>query len=418
MLEKTLFALYRKILPSGIFLLKLFRFLLPPKIQQMFADRKDQRFQPLDSAPIWIHAASGEIEYAKPVIRTLKARYPHLKILVTYFSPSAVKLIRTTDTIDLFMPLPWDTPKNAKAFFDFYKPRAALFARTDVWPCYATELSARQIPSLLFSATLAENSSKLKTLSGALSRLALKQLTNIQCVSEKDKNNFEKIHLTKSVQVCGDTRFDQVFHRLLVERRELRHPTFPPREKVLVCGSTWPQDEMVIFDTLQICKSVRPKILLAPHETNEAHLTEIEVELAKRELSCARFSQVQAWDKQDILIVDQVGALQELYNLGHVAFVGGSFKDKVHSVMEPLGAGLPVIVGPHHLNNREALAYRSVALQDLKFVNPIEFAKDFRNLIETFFKMELDHTAIQKSVASSTGASQRVLDWVEQSLQS
>ena len=42
--------------------------------------------------PVWIHAASGEFEYAKPVIRELaKAGKP---VLVTYFSPTFADNVR------------------------------------------------------------------------------------------------------------------------------------------------------------------------------------------------------------------------------------------------------------------------------------------------------------------------------------
>src|SRR4051812_41955415 len=37
---------------------------------------------------VWIHCASGEFEYAKPVIRALKAQSSDIQIVVSYFSPS------------------------------------------------------------------------------------------------------------------------------------------------------------------------------------------------------------------------------------------------------------------------------------------------------------------------------------------
>ena len=61
--------------------------------------------------------------------------------------------------------------------------------------------------------------------------------------------------------------------------------------------------------------------------------------------------------QKDVLIVDQFGILSELYSWSHIAFVGGSFKRQVHSVMEPLTQGCFVLTGPRIKKNREALDF-------------------------------------------------------------
>ncbi|RYZ63217.1 MAG: hypothetical protein EOP05_24015, partial [Proteobacteria bacterium] len=58
---------------------------------------------------IWIHCASGEFEYAKPVITLLKKENPAAFVLVTYFSTSYVKQIAGFEGVDAYCPLPWDT---------------------------------------------------------------------------------------------------------------------------------------------------------------------------------------------------------------------------------------------------------------------------------------------------------------------
>ena len=64
-----------------------------------------------------------------------------------------------------------------------------------------------------------------------------------------------------------------------------------------------------------------------------------------------------------LLSVDTVGDLFSLYTWAQVAFVGGSFKARVHSVMEPLCAQVPVLVGPYFHNSAEAQKFSSVPLR-------------------------------------------------------
>jgi 3-deoxy-D-manno-octulosonic-acid transferase len=57
----------------------------------------------------------------------------------------------------------------------------------------------------------------------------------------------------------------------------------------------------------------------------------------------------------DIVVIDRVGVLGELYALADMAFVGGGFHSAgLHSVLEPAAFGAPVLFGPRHDNSRDA----------------------------------------------------------------
>jgi 3-deoxy-D-manno-octulosonic-acid transferase len=129
-----------------------------------------------------------------------------------------------------------------------------------------------------------------------------------------------------------------------------------------------------------------------------------------------RYSQSQSFDQQ-IMLVDEIGRLQELYLWGHCAFVGGSFKDKVHSVMEPLAAGCPVVIGPYHLNNREALHFQHKRLQqDLFIVSPINNAMELQRWLTktSVFTAQND---LKMTIQKMSGATVKLKDWIKQQLQ-
>src|ERR1019366_9939145 len=57
----------------------------------------------------------------------------------------------------------------------------------------------------------------------------------------------------------------------------------------------------------------------------------------------------------DVVLVDRVGVLGDLYELADIAYVGGGFHSAgLHSVIEPAAFGVPVLFGPRHAASRDA----------------------------------------------------------------
>ena len=410
------YGFYRWLIaPSALFLLRSFFPFLPTKLKQIVNDRRPQKYPPLLSPPIWIHASSGEIEYAKSVIRGLKSQYPELPILVTYFSPSAKRLFQNFPGIDLALPLPWDRPEDMMRFLKQYRPRVGLFARTDVWPTAATLAKSRGIPLLLFAATLSHDSSHLGPFRSSLARWSLGKLDQIFCVSNEDALNFKNISPLLPVTVAGDTRFDQVLYRLQNDQTLPAQMAPKKQDFVFIAGSTWPEDEVILLKEFKTLQGMGIRLILAPHEIAPEHLKTIESQGSELGISFQRFSEAKEWKKDQVLLIDEIGRLAEFYRWGNIAFVGGSFKGKVHSVMEPLAAGLPVLVGPFHLNNREALQMRQVSLSNgANPVSEIQSSSDLQKELHYWQNQAPEIQAeIRTLILKKTGASRSVIEWVQ-----
>lgn len=423
-MKKLAFVFYKYFVVSLAWgLLQLLRPFLRGKVREMIED-KNHHFTKISGAisspeiaaqrPIWIHAASGEIEYARPVIRELKKRFPQIPLIVTYSSPSAKKILQSVVELDAWMALPWDFALEMEDFILKWKPRLLLYSRTDVWPVLADVANKKNLPSVLFSATFAENSSRLKGLTKFLTAHSLENLKLIHCVSQDDVTNLKPLELNTPVVVSGDTRFDQVFHRLETPK-PLKVALCPhPEDFIFIAGSTWPEDEAVIIPALAKVKHLQIKTVLAPHEVTPSHLKSLEDQLSAAGLKWQYYSKAETWDDCQVLIVDQVGLLAELYTWADVAFIGGSFKKQVHSVMEALAAGLPVLVGPQHRNNREALYYQKRTFCAGMIVQVIQVSNDISILLERMrkrqFQMAQIKTEIRADVGSHRFATQRVLE--------
>lgn len=414
--KKLAFFIYKNILfPFAFLLLQFLRPLLPAKLKETIQDKNNLDFTNIkfSEKPFWIHAASGEIEYAKPVMRELKRRFPEIPILVTYSSPSAKAILEKIPEIDHWMPVPWEWSTSVQKFISHLSPRALLFARTDVWPVLTNTVAKNKIPMILFSATFAENSSRLKGFGGALNGHAFNQLQAIHCVSTEDQSNVESLKLTAPIYVSGDTRFEQVFYRL-AHPKTLKNNLMPaPEEFIFIAGSTWPEDERVLLPALSQMQGVFLKSIIAPHEVGEEHLLSLEEQITALGMKSVRYTEASEWKADEVLIIDRVGILAELYTWADVAFIGGSFKKQVHSVMEALAAGLPVLVGPHHKNNREALYYMKKTFPMGTIVQSFSQSVELANILAKLKTHQVDFlnykTKIKNEVAQNQFATEKVL---------
>jgi 3-deoxy-D-manno-octulosonic-acid transferase len=96
------------------------------------------------------------------------------------------------------------------------------------------------------------------------------------------------------------------------------------------------------------------RLVIAPHEPVPSHLDPVARWAARAGLRCATLSDPAA-ASADVVLVDRVGVLGDLYALADIAYVGGGFHAAgLHSVIEPAAFGAPVLFGPRHTASRDA----------------------------------------------------------------
>jgi 3-deoxy-D-manno-octulosonic-acid transferase len=334
------------------------------KVLRSFAARRGVRnryaaFARQPERPLlWMHAPSvGEGLQARPVLELARAHLPRAQIAYTYFSPSAERFAQSLD-VDFRDVLPFDGTGDARAALTALGPTALVFSKLDVWPTLAREASARGVRLGLISATLARGSSRVGGFAAALLRDAYARLDRVGAISQEDAERLVMLGVPADrVSVTGDTRYDQVWAR--AQAAKLDSPLLGPlrSERItLVAGSTWPADERHLLEAWRRINEGHPemRMIVAPHEPTAAHLAPIERWCELSGLACARLGGTSAADA-DVILVDRVGVLGDLYALADLAFVGGGFHAAgLHSVLEPAAFGMPVVFGPRHANSRDA----------------------------------------------------------------
>lgn len=306
---------------------------------------------------LWMHAPSvGEGLQARPVIALLRERHRDLQVVYTYFSPSAERFAASVGA-DFADYLPFDTATAAARLLDALRPDAIVFAKLDLWPRLAEAARARTVPLGMISATLSAGSGRGGLLARALLGDAYAALGLVGAIDTEDGARLVALGVhADRVRVTGDTRYDQVAARAAATdpASGLLSPLASARP-TLVAGSTWPADEAALLPAwLEVRRAVPDaRLIIAPHEPTPEHLAPVEQWARGAGLSIARLGDATA--THDVVLVDRVGVLGELYALADAAFVGGGFHAAgLHSVLEPAAFGAPVLFGPLHANSRDA----------------------------------------------------------------
>jgi 3-deoxy-D-manno-octulosonic-acid transferase len=309
-------------------------------------------------ALLWMHAPSvGEGLQARPVLELARARRPDLQLAYTHFSPSAERFARGLG-VDFAEYLPFDTRADMDAALDLLAPRALVFAKLDVWPLLVARARMRGVRLGMISATLAAGSSRARGLSRALLGEAYRALDAVGAIDADDAERLVALGVRREViSVTGDTRYDQVWARAqAADRASTLLAPLASERPTLVAGSTWPADEAPLLDAWRAVRARVPdaRLVIAPHEPTASHLAPIEQAVRAAGWRLARLGSETQGDA-DVVLVDRVGVLGDLYALADAAYVGGGFHAAgLHSVLEPAAFGAPVLFGPRHEGSRNA----------------------------------------------------------------
>lgn len=307
---------------------------------------------------LWMHAPSvGEGLQARPVLEIARRARPDAQLAYTFFSPSAVSFAAGLD-VDFRDYLPFDTPGDVRAALDALRPTALVFSKLDVWPVLVEEASRRGVRLGMVSATLRAGSRRRSAPAAAILRDAYARLDVVGAVDPTDADRLVAIGVRpETISVTGDTRYDQVWARATrVDRTSALLAALRTHHPTLVAGSTWPADEQHLLPAWLEVRAAVPaaRLVIAPHEPTPVHVAPIESWAAAAGLRVARVDAAAA-ATADVIIVDRVGVLGDLYALADAAYVGGGFHDAgLHSVLEPAAFGTPVLFGPRHLESRDA----------------------------------------------------------------
>lgn len=306
---------------------------------------------------LWLHAASvGETVSVLPVLGALAARAPDLQVVFTTGTVTAAALLRRRlpelglrRVLHRFVPL--DVPAWAARFLDHWRPDAAAFVESELWPNLVAACRARGVPMMLVNARLSPRSFASWRRAPGLARRVLGAFGRVWAVSEADAQRLRALG-GRGVEVPGDLKF--AAPPLPVDEAELaRLRAALAGRPAWLAASTHPGEEAAAAAVHRALAPAHPGLLTVVAPRHPERGAEVAAVLggAPRRGTGQGPGQGGAW------VADTVGELGLLYRLAPVVFVGKSLVGGGgQNPLEPARLGCAVACGPHMENFAAAAA--------------------------------------------------------------
>ncbi len=349
-------------------------------------------------------SSAGEYEQARPIAAHLVERcdvYVHF----LFFSQSGLSFAQFRKEPFAFSLAPVDTFGNWKQLLDVLEPDSFLIIRHELWPA-CLRVASQRCPVYLVNASLKSGGS----LRLFIKSLLLSFVSRIYTVSEFEKTVFKQQFSTLNVPIrdIGDSKYDRVLERVAkLQNQENRFSFLSHTQPRIIVGSAWPKDAELALSAFSHFRKTGAagQLLVAPHQPDLEFLGFLESECEKLHLTCSRLSQITGLDKQfDVVLVDSVGQLFDLYSCCDLAFVGGALHHKVHNVLEPAAFALPVAFGPFFSNSHEACE-----LVQKNLVTIVKNADEFFQWMEPLLRCPQPSLALRQFLETKAGATERLV---------
>ncbi|HVA39909.1 MAG TPA: 3-deoxy-D-manno-octulosonic acid transferase, partial [Candidatus Binataceae bacterium] len=306
---------------------------------------------------IWAHAASvGEVGALRAVVTALVRERPGATLVVTAMTAAGRDAARRSipgARAHLLAPL--DCRRALRPFLDALRPTLVLIAEAELWPNYFIESHRAGARVAIVNGRISERAFGRYRYVRPLLREALACADLVLAQTDDDAHRFLALGVAESrVSVTGNTKFDLESLGAAPLRPEL--VAFAPGCPLLVAGSTAPGEERIVLDAWRELRTRFGAIALALAPRHLERVAEVEglLRAARLEYSKASAPDVTAAGTSHVLLLDTMGELRAMYGRGAAAFVGGSLLPGRggQSLAEPAAAGVPVLFGPFHENQR------------------------------------------------------------------
>lgn len=338
---------------------------------------------------IWLHAVSvGEVIASRPLLKALRIQYPGHALVISNTTETGRITASAFPESDLCIYFPFDFLPAVRMILRSLKPELIIIMETEIWPNFSRETAREGIPLMLANGRISDRSFKRYLKFSWFFRPALRCFSAICMQSETGRERIVAIGAEPDkVRVSGNLKNDIPYCQVSEdEQARLRNLYSIPADCcVLTAGSTRDGEEQHLISTyFELFEEIHDLFLILvprhPERTGEVAALLQDAGLryqrrtalrADRPLQCG-----------EVLVVDTVGEMMDMYALSDIAFVGGSLEPHGgHNLLEPASLGIPFIFGPHMANFREIEALVLKYGAGIQIHTPEELTSSCRALI-------------------------------------
>jgi 3-deoxy-D-manno-octulosonic-acid transferase len=312
---------------------------------------------------IWIHAVSvGEVLTARALLPDLRERYPKLRLFLSTTTMTGQQIARNNlQYVDEVFYFPFDLGFIVNRTLGLVRPRLFIMMETEIWPNQLRACHRAGVKTLLVNGRISSRSYPRYRLARPFFRRVLRHVDRFCMQSDESARRVVDIGADRDrVVVTGSLKFDSLeIPGSSPDRghnRVLRYFRIPPERPVIIAASTLKGEEEAVLDAFQRIRATMSNALLIIAPRKPQRFEDVERLARRAGWNVARRSElrVDAEPRHDVVVLDTIGELAQLYQLATAVFVGGSLVDSGgHNILEPAVFGKPIVFGPYMQNFAE-----------------------------------------------------------------
>jgi 3-deoxy-D-manno-octulosonic-acid transferase len=298
---------------------------------------------------IWFHVSSlGEIKSIDPIIKYFQQK-TESKLLITSVTLSSYeyfeKELKHKNTYHQFAPL--DNPIIIKKFLKNWQPKIAIFVESEIWPNLITQTS-KECKLILLNCRISKNSYKIWKFFKKSFKKILDHFEYI-VVQNQETEKFLKFFGIKNIKYFGNLKFIQ---NTKIDKNKITINSLPNSWAAM--SIHFEEVELILEVHLKLNLSLKElTTFIIPRHLNKIH--EIENKIKNHNLNYVKISnQKEINDFNGIVLVDQFGVADSVFEKNQIILMGGSFKKHGgQNPIEPLAYGCKILHGEHIFNFSE-----------------------------------------------------------------
>jgi 3-deoxy-D-manno-octulosonic-acid transferase len=310
---------------------------------------------------IWIHAVSvGEVLTARALLPELRERYPKLRLFLSTTTMTGQQVARSNlQYVDEVFYFPFDLAPIVKRTMRLVKPRLFIMMETEIWPNLLRACREAGVKTVLVNGRISSRSYPRYRLARRFFRRVLADVDRFCMQSEESARRIVAIGADRDrVTVTGSLKFDslEIPGAPTIDRgrnRVLRYFRMTPERHVLIAASTLKGEEEPVLEAFQRVRATWGDALLIVAPRKPERFDEVERLARRAGWRVARRTElpVDSEPRVDVVVLDTIGELAQLYQVATAVFVGGSLVDAGgHNILEPAVFGKPIVFGPYMHN--------------------------------------------------------------------
>ena len=365
----------------------------PPAFRERFGSIPATELAVIRTRPtIWLHAVSvGESIAARPLLKALRAQYPGHAIVVSNTTETGRGISATFPEIDLCIYFPFDFLPAVCSTLKSIRPKLIIIMETEIWPNFTREATRRSIPVLLANGRISDRSFGRYLKFSWFFRNALQLFSRLCMQTNTDRERIIAIGApAERTMATGNLKYDiPICAANSDEKKELRESyNIPENLIVLVAGSTPAGEEQHVITMYKELSATSNNLFLVLVPRHPERCAEVATILKESGVTFTRrttLSSAEPFRQGELLLVDTIGEMMNLYALSDIAFVGGSLVPTGgHNLLEPASAGIASVFGPHMTNFREITELVLQYGAGIQIDSPAELTTTMQTLVTSY----------------------------------